>query len=283
MVFNCDRLPLRNPSASLGRILLCDFTYRQYQQDFISQKKTLLCLVESYYKLSGTLRKIQRNWFARPINSFSSWTVDELQYWLRTAKRILTKNKLSPSPKLQELKNYTILADKNNNSESAYLDHKILPVQPLHNYKNTSITRFFSSAAAGTDQQNLIPGCTSNTKNNFHKSSTDSLSTFSTLTPSVEQRDSFTNFHKTSSNHTIRMYDVPETISLPYQIVFRPYLLPSTNFCCNFSNDVLLPLAPKKTPRIKPRTCIDSKNTIPQFFISSKKSFVPRTSSPQSA
>ena len=42
------------------------------------------------------------------------------------------------------------------------------------------------------------------------------------------------------------MYDVPETISLPYQIVFRPYLLPSTNFCCNFSNDVLLPIAPKK-------------------------------------
>ena len=79
------------------------------------------------------------------------------------------------------------------------------------------------------------------------------------------------------------MYDVPETISLPYQIVFRPYILPSTNFCCNFSNDVLLPLAPKKNPRIKPRTCIDRKNTIPQFFISSKKSFVPRTSSPQSA
>ena len=283
MVFNCDRLPLRNPSASLGRILLCDFTYRQYQQDSISQKKTLLCLVESYYKLSGTLRKLQRNWFARPINSFSSWTVDELQYWLRTAKRILTKNKLSPSPKLQELKNYTILADKNNNSESAYLDHKILPVQPLHNYKNTSITRFFSSAAAGTDQQNLIPGCTSNTKTNFHKSSPDSLSTFSTMTPSVEQRDSFTTFHKTSPNHTFRMYDVPETIFLPFQIVFRPYILPSTNFYRNFSNDVLLPSAPKKTPRIKPRTCIDSKNTIPNFFISSKKSFVPRTSSPQSA
>ena len=151
-----------------------------------------MCLVESYYKLSGTLRKLQRNWFARPINSFSSWTVDELQYWLRTAKRILTKNKLIPSPKLQELKNYTILADKNNNSESAYLDHKILPVQPLHNYKNTSITRFFSSAAASTDQQNLFPGCTSNTKTNFHKSSPDSLSTFSTMTP---QSSSGTHLH----------------------------------------------------------------------------------------
>ena len=54
-------------------------------------KKTLLCLVETYYKLSGTLRKLQKKWFARPITSFASWTVDELRYWLRTAKRILTK------------------------------------------------------------------------------------------------------------------------------------------------------------------------------------------------
>ena len=42
MVFNCDRIPLRNPPASLGRILLYDFTYRQYQQDFISPKKNSL-------------------------------------------------------------------------------------------------------------------------------------------------------------------------------------------------------------------------------------------------
>ena len=42
------------------------------------------------------------------------------------------------------------------------------------------------------------------------------------------------------------MYDLPETISLPYQIVFRPYLLPSTKFCRSFLNDFLLPLAKKK-------------------------------------
>ena len=60
----------------------CSATSRTDSTNKISspQKKTLLCLVESYYKLSGTLRKLQRNWFARPINSFSSWTVDELRY-----------------------------------------------------------------------------------------------------------------------------------------------------------------------------------------------------------
>ena len=42
MVFNCDRLNLRYPPASLGRILLRNFTYRQYKQDFISQKKNSL-------------------------------------------------------------------------------------------------------------------------------------------------------------------------------------------------------------------------------------------------
>ena len=275
MVFRCDRLNLRYSSASLGRILLRNFTYGQYTQDCISQKKTLLCLVEKYYKLSGNLRKLQRNWFARPINSFASWTVDELRYWLRTAKRILTKNKLSPPSKLQELKKHTILADKNTKSESTHLLHKILPVQSLHNYKNTPITRFFSSTAAGTDIKNQLP------TNNLQKSCTDSRSTLSTLTPPAEQRDSFSQIHKNPSNSTFRMHELPATISIPYQIVFRPYLLPSTKICRSFSNDFLLPLAQKKNPRIaKPRTSTDTKNTIPQFFISSKKSFVHRTSSP---
>ena len=121
-----------------------------------------------------------------------------------------------------------------------HLLHKILPVQSLHNYKNTPITRFFSSTAAGTDIQNQIP------TNNFHKSYTDSRSTLSTLTPSVEQRNSFQQIHKNSSNSTFCMHDLPETISIPYQIVFRPYLLHSTKICRSFSNDFLLPLAQKK-------------------------------------
>jgi len=77
------------------------------------------------------------------------------------------------------------------------------------------------------------------------------------------------------------MYDIPEIISLPHQKVFRPYLLPSTNFCRSFSNYVLLPLAPKNPPRIvKPRTSTDQKNTILKFFIPLKKPRVLRTSSP---
>ena len=117
--------------------------------------------------------------------------------------------------------------------------------------------------------------------NNLQKSCTDSRSTLSTLTPSVEQRDSFQQIHKNSSNSTFRMHDLPEIISIPYQIVFRPYLLPSTKICRSFSNDFLLPLAQKKKPRIAtPRTSTDTKNTIAQFFISSKKYFVPRTYSP---
>ena len=53
--------PSLNSSASLERILLCNYTYQQYEQDCLFPKKTLLCLVEAYYKLSGTLRKLQKN------------------------------------------------------------------------------------------------------------------------------------------------------------------------------------------------------------------------------
>ena len=101
-----------------------------------------MCLVEKYYQLSGNLRKLQKQWFARQKDSFTSWTVDELRYWLRTAKRILSKNKLTPSSQSQKSKQYTILADKNRNSDSVHRIHRILPVQPLHNFKNTPLSRF---------------------------------------------------------------------------------------------------------------------------------------------
>ena len=72
------------------------------------------------------------------------------------------------------------------------------------------------------------------TKYNFQKSPTDSLGTLSTLTPSDEQLDSLSLFHKKSQIPTFRMYDIPAIISLPHQIVFCPYLLTSTNFCRSF-------------------------------------------------
>ena len=157
IVYRYDRLPLRNLSTSLDQILLCKYTYQQYEQDCISPKKTLLSLVDQYYQLSGNLRKLQKQWFARPINSFASWTVDELRYWLRTAKRILTNSKLSPSSKLKELKQYTILDDKNRNPDSTHLIHEILPVRHLQNYKDTPLSRCFLSPVVSTDQQHLIP------------------------------------------------------------------------------------------------------------------------------
>ena len=156
------------------------------------------------------------------------------------------QKKIESPSKLQELKKYTILAVKNKHSESTHILHKILLVRSLQNYKNTPITRFFPSPAASTAQQNLIPSCKSTTKYNFQNSSNDSLGTLSTLTPSDEQLDSLSLFHKNSQIHTFRMYDIPAIISSPHQILFRPYLPPSTNICRSFSNDVLLPLAPKK-------------------------------------
>ena len=177
---------------------------------------------------------------------------------------------------MQKLKKYTSLADKNKHPESTHILHKILPVRSLHNYKNTPITRFFLSPAASTAQQNLISSGNSTTKYNFQKYPTDSLGTLSTLTPSNEQLDSLSLFHKKSQIPTFRMYDIPAIIFLPHQIVFRPYLSPSTNFRCSLSNNVLLLLTQKKIHRIvKLRT--DQTNIILQFFHPSKNPSVFRT------
>ena len=168
-----------------------------------SPKKTLLCLVEKYDQLSGNLQKLQKQWFARPTNSFTSWTVDKLRYWLRTAKIILSKKKLTPSSQSKELKQYTILADKNRNSDSTHRLHRILPVQPLHNFKNTPLSRFFPYLAAGTDRNNLIP--TNQPATNYP---TNSLGTFSTLTSSERLRDPISLFHQKSQLRNFRMYDI---------------------------------------------------------------------------
>ena len=146
---------------------------------------------------------------------------------------------------MKELKQYTILDDTNRNPDSTHLIHKILPVWHLQNYKDTPLFRFFPSPAVGTDQQNLIFRCNLPTKNNLQNSPTDSLGILSTLTSSDDQRDSNSISHKNSLIRSFRMYDILGFISFPHQIVFRPYLPPSTNFRCSLSNDVLLPLAQK--------------------------------------
>ena len=74
-------------------IEFCSTTTRKSStKNIASPKKTLPRLVENYYSLSTSLQKLQRQWFARSISSFSSWTVDNLCTWLRTTKRILRKN-----------------------------------------------------------------------------------------------------------------------------------------------------------------------------------------------
>ena len=63
------------------------------------------------------------------------------------------------------------------------------------------------------------------------------------------------------------MYHTPEFISLPQQLVFRPYLPPSTICHCSLSNKALLPLSSKKNPRIvKPRASTDQKILLLNFL-----------------
>ena len=82
-------------------------TTRQSSTDNIASapKKTPPSLVAKYYHPATNLRRFQKQWFSRSINSFASWTVDELRSWLRTAKRILNNNKLSSSSTKKEQKN----------------------------------------------------------------------------------------------------------------------------------------------------------------------------------
>ena len=123
---------------------------------------------------------------------------------------------------MEELKQYTILDDTNRNPDSTHLINKILQLRHLQNYKNTPLSKFFPSPTVGTNQQNLIPSCNLPTKHNLQKSPTDSLGILSTLTSSDEQRDSNSLYHKNSHIRNFRMYDIPEFISLPPQIVFSP-------------------------------------------------------------
>ena len=116
--------------------------------------------------------------------------------------------------------------------------HGILPVQPLHNFKNTPLSRFFPSPAAGTDQNNLIP-----TNQPATNSPTNSLGTISTLTSSERLRDPISLSHKNSPLRIVRTHDIPQFIFIPQKLVFRPYLLPSTTFQCSLSNSVLRPAA----------------------------------------
>ena len=58
---------------------------------------------------------------------------------------------------------------------------------------------------------------------------------------------------------SFRKYDIPEFISLPQQLVFRPYLPPSTTFQCSLSNNVLLPLAQNKNLVSSNRVLVQTK------------------------
>ena len=100
--------------------------------------------------------------------------------------------------------------------------HRILPVQPLHNFKNTPLSRFFPSPAAGADQNSLIP-----TNRPATNSSTNSLGTFSILTSSERLRDPISLSPKKSQLHIFRMHDIPQFMSLPN----TNFLVYQTLFC----------------------------------------------------
>ena len=143
-------------------------------------------------------------------------------------------------------------------------------VPPLHNFKNTPLSRFFPSPAADTDQNNLFP-----TNQPATNSSTNSIGTISTVTSSERLRDPILFPHKKSPLRIVRTHEIPQFIFIPQKLVFRPYLLPSTQ---SFS----LPAANKKNPRINLRTSTDQTNSILNFFKPSKIPRVPRPSSSES-
>ena len=115
------------------------------------------------------------------------------------------RDKLSPSSKLKELKNYTILDNNNRNTDGTHIIHKILPVRNLQNYKNTPLSRFFPSPVVDTDQQNLLPSCNLPTKHILQNSPTNSFGILSTLTSSDEQRDSYSISQNNSQTRSFRM------------------------------------------------------------------------------
>ena len=60
----------------------------------ISQRKLyLLSLAEMYYSQVADLTQLQSQWFARPIIKYQKWRAQELINWIRTAKRIIRKNR----------------------------------------------------------------------------------------------------------------------------------------------------------------------------------------------
>ena len=56
---------------------------------------TLIALIKQYYKLSTNLPRTKKKWFSRKLSQFEEWKVSDLQKWLRTAKRILHRQKIN--------------------------------------------------------------------------------------------------------------------------------------------------------------------------------------------
>ena len=99
---------------------------------------TFLTLGAKYYSLSTTLPSTKKKWFSRRITQLNTWTVLELQKWIRTAKRIIHTDNLK---KKTTLNNITLPT-----KVRRYI-HKIIPatdIKLISKGKPTSIISFLS-------------------------------------------------------------------------------------------------------------------------------------------
>ena len=100
---------------------------------------TLIALIKQYYKLSTNLPRTKKKWFSRKLSQFEEWKVSDLQKWLRTAKRILHRQKINQ--KVNHQLNHPKV------KKQAYIHHIVPPISRdiLSKRKPTTMTKYFTN------------------------------------------------------------------------------------------------------------------------------------------
>ena len=119
----------------------------------LSQRKLyLLSLVEKYYSQVSELPQLQSQWFSRPITKYRQWRAQELINWIRTAKRIIRKNRTKQKNLKENLKkneDYTVLDDttalktKTRSKSRIHSIHRIPDKAELDKMSNSLISNYF--------------------------------------------------------------------------------------------------------------------------------------------
>ena len=146
-------------------------------------------MVTKYYEQSVTLPRTKRKWFSRQLEQFKTWSTSDFQKWLRTAKRIIRKDKLQTTR--PSTTTYTKIAGSSDihYNDLIYYIIKSPSKQMLNHRKPTTITKYYNSSPL-----NDVLNPKSNSKTIDNASQLQLTENTSAITKSTNQKVNVTEF-----------------------------------------------------------------------------------------